>query len=291
MVVGKGTDETAAAFALGAMASPSLVARLTLGVVGDRFSTQPEPGAPVADPRTALITGGARGIGRAVGIALGAEGWRVAFCYRTSAADAEDTAAAIGAAGGEAMAVQADVSRPQMCAELVGDVERRWATIDALINCAGPYHRVPLMEESLEGWHEMFDHNLHPVFYLARLVAPAMQRRGWGRIITFSMVNAGQLVGQPQLTAHYIAKVGVLVLTRSLARVLAPSGITVNAVAPGFIDSGSMPAAELSRMTGAIPAGYVGAPEDAVAAVRFLLSEEARYVNGATIQVSGAWGV
>jgi 3-oxoacyl-[acyl-carrier protein] reductase len=118
-----------------------------------------------------------------------------------------------------------------------------------------------------------------------------MMERKWGRIICFSMANADQLIAQPQLTGHYIAKVGILVLARSLARVLAPYGVTVNAVSPGFIDSGSAPKEELATMAKRIPAGYVGELDDAVAVARFLLSEEARYVNGANIHLSGAWGI
>jgi 3-oxoacyl-[acyl-carrier protein] reductase len=173
----------------------------------------------------------------------------------------------------------------------VGRVEAEWKRIDALINCAGPYHRINLLEETVEGWHSMFDNNLHPVFYLSQAVIPGMIEHKWGRIICFSMANADQLIAQPQLTAHYIAKVGLLVLTRSLARVVAPHGITVNAISPGFIDSGSAPKEELNAMAKRIPAGYVGTLADAVSVVRFLLSDEARYINGANIHVSGAWGI
>ena len=137
----------------------------------------------------------------------------------------------------------------------------------------------------------MFDNNLHPVFYLSQAVASGMIERKWGRIVCFSMANADQLIAQPQLTAHYIAKVGLLVLARSLARLLAPHGITVNAISPGFVDSGSAPKEELASMAKKIPAGYVGTVEDAASAVRFLLSEEARYVSGANIHLSGAWGI
>jgi len=173
----------------------------------------------------------------------------------------------------------------------VQKVEAAWGRIDALINTAGPYHRINLLEESVEGWHEMFDNNLHPVFYLSRAVAPGMKQRGWGRIVNFSMANADQLVSQPNVTAHYISKAGILVLTRSLARLLAPHGITVNAISPGFIDSGSAPAAELAGMVKNIPAGYVGSVDDVVTAVNFLLSEEARYINGANLHLSGGWGI
>ena len=137
----------------------------------------------------------------------------------------------------------------------------------------------------------MFDNNLHPVFYLSRLVAPHMIERRWGRIVCFSMANADQAVAQPQITAHYIAKSGILILSRTLARLLAPHNITVNVVSPGFVSSGSAPEEELQKMVKHIPAGYIGEVGDAVSAVRFLLSDEARYGNGANLHLSGAWGV
>ena len=212
-------------------------------------------------------------------------------CYRKSAEQASEIIENAQKKGAKGLAIQCDVSDAKAAQEMVRQVEREWGRIDALINCAGPYHRVNLLEESLEGWHSMFDTNLHPAFYLSQAVAAGMIDRKWGRIICFSMANADQLIAQPQLTAHYIAKVGILVLTRTLARVLAPHGITVNAISPGFVDSGSAPKEELAAMAKRIPAGYVGTLEDAVSVARFLLSEEARYINGANIHLSGAWGI
>jgi 3-oxoacyl-[acyl-carrier protein] reductase len=241
--------------------------------------------------RVALITGGARGIGRAIALDLAAYGWSVAVCYRTSADEAAEVTEAAQKKGVKALALQADVSDPKTALDLARCIEREWGRIDALINSAGPYHRTPLLEETLEGWHSMFDNNLHPVFYLSQAVLPGMKERKWGRIISFTMSNAEQLVAQPQLTAHYISKVGLIVLMRSLARVAAPHGITANCVAPGFIDSGSAPKEELEAAAKRIPAGYIGSVDETAALVRFLLSDEARYINGANIQISGAWGV
>lgn len=241
--------------------------------------------------KVALITGGAKGIGRGIALDLAAQRWNVAICYRTSEAHAQETARAIIQRGGQALAVRSDVSDPAAARQLASQVEQTWGRIDALINAAGPYHRINLFDETVEGWREMFDGNLHPIFYLARAVAPGMKARKTGRIVTFSMANADHMISQPDVTAHYIAKAGVLILTRTLAKLLAPHGITVNAVSPGFIDSGSAPPEELAGMAKRIPAGYIGTVEDTVSAVRYLLSEEARYVNGANIQVSGAWGI
>ncbi len=242
--------------------------------------------APVA-----VITGGARGIGRAVALDLAAQKWRVAICYRTSETEAAETAREIAARGGEPLAVRCDVSDPTAAKNLILQVEQTWERIDALINCAGPYHRLNLLDETPAGWNEMFDHNLHPIFYLAHATAPGMKARKQGRIINFSMANADQMIAQPEVTAHYIAKAGVLILTRTLAKLLAPHGITVNAISPGFIDSGSAPPGDLAGMAKKIPAGYVGEVKDTVAAVKFLLSDEARYVTGTNIHVSGGWGI
>jgi 3-oxoacyl-[acyl-carrier protein] reductase len=241
--------------------------------------------------RVALITGGAKGIGRAIALELASPQWGIAVCYRTSTQEAQATADEVIAKGGQALAIRCDVSDPIACQELVRQVESAWGRIDALINCAGPYHRINLLEETAQGWQEMFGHNLHPIFYLSQAVSPGMKTRRWGRIITFSMANADQMVAQPEVTAHYIAKAGVLILTRTLAKLLAPHGITANAVSPGFIDSGSAPPEELGAMEKRIPAGYIGHVSDTVGAVRYLLSEDARYVNGTNIHVSGGWGV
>lgn len=240
--------------------------------------------------KVALITGGAKGIGRAIALDLASQQWSVAICYRTSAAAAEATGQEVVARGGQALVVQCDVSDPEAATQLVAQVDKQWGKIDVLINGAGPYHRVNLFDETTAGWREMFDGNLHPIFYLGQAVAPGMKAKKHGRIINFSMTNADQMVAQPDITAHYIAKAGVLILTRTLAKLLAPHGITVNAISPGFIDSGSAPPEELAGVVKRIPAGYIGSVADIVAAVRFLLSEDARYVNGANLQVSGGWG-
>jgi 3-oxoacyl-[acyl-carrier protein] reductase len=243
------------------------------------------------ESRVALITGGVRGIGRAVSVALAQRGWTVAVCYRANAAAAAEFEAKLRDVGARAVVLCADVSVPADAESLVRQVEDTCGRIDALVNCVGRYHRIHLMEESIDTWHSEFDNNLHPAFYLGRAVVPGMIRRKWGRIVNFSMVNADQHVGQPYVTAHYIAKIGVAVLTKSLAKIVAPHGITANIISPGFIDTGNIPPEEVARSIKGIPAGYMGTAEDAAGAVLYLLSDEARYINGANIQVSGAWGI
>jgi 3-oxoacyl-[acyl-carrier protein] reductase len=240
--------------------------------------------------RVALIPGGAKGIGQRIGLELAKRGWPVAVAYRTSREAAEDTVRQIEAAGAKGLAVAADVSVPADCERLVKSVVEWQGRVDALVNCAGPFHRVDLFSETPEGWREMFANNLDCLFFLARAVAPGMIERQWGRIIAFSMSNADRLVAQPQLTAHYLAKVGVLGLVRTLSKSLARHRITVNAISPGFIDSGSMGEEELKAVSRNIPAGYVGSTADTAGVALYLLSDEAGYVTGANIPVSGGWG-
>lgn len=245
----------------------------------------------MSDKRIALITGGARGIGRGVALDLAARGWRVAYCYRMSADDAEATKTAIEAAGGEARPMQYDVSDPEAVRAMIDEVVAAWGAPYAIVNCAGPYHRAKLLEETVEGWRSMFTNNLDPVFFTAKFGAPKMIEAGGGRIVSFAMASAERIAANTAVTAHFIAKSGVLQLSRALAKELAPHDITSNCVSPGFIDSKSAPAEELEKMTKRIPAGHVGTVDDTVAAVRFFLSDEARYITGANLQVAGGWGL
>jgi 3-oxoacyl-[acyl-carrier protein] reductase len=241
--------------------------------------------------RVALITGGSRGIGREIGLKLAARGWSVAIAYRRQAEVAAETRGAIEARGSEALAVQADVAQPEQCEALVAEVTAWSGRIDALVHAAGPYHRVSILHETPEGWREMLASNLDSFFYLSRLVAPGMIDRRWGRILAFGIANADRLQAQPRLTAYYLAKVGVLGLVRTLAKELAPHHVTVNAISPGFLNTGAMTPAERAARAAEIPAGHVGTPADAAHAALYLLSDEAAYVTGANLPVSGGWGL
>lgn len=229
--------------------------------------------------RHALIIGGARGIGYGIAARCLTDGWEVTVAGRRSRAEDLERRGAKW--------LPADVSDPVAAAKLIEDA----GPIDALVICSGPYHRVPLLQETAEGWRSMFTNNLDPVFFLAQAALPGMKERGYGRIVTFSMANADKLQANPFVAAHYIAKVGVLALTRTLAKAGGRWGITANTISPGFVDSGSATPAELESMIKHIPAKRIGTVDEAVAAAAFLLSEEASYVNGANIVVSGGWGV
>jgi 3-oxoacyl-[acyl-carrier protein] reductase len=245
----------------------------------------------VTPDRVALVTGATRGIARGIALDLANRGWAVAITYRTDARAAEATRAAIEVAGAPALAFRADLGDAAEARALVARVETAWGRLDALVHGAGPYHAGPLLGETPERWRETFRQNLDPLLFLAQAAAPGMEARRWGRILGLGLATADRLAAQPNVTAYYIAKAGLLVLVRSLAKVLAPHGITVNAVSPGILETPGYPRPDLDALLSRIPAGHLGQVDDVVAAARFLLSDEARYVTGTNIHVSGGWGL
>ena len=237
------------------------------------------------------MTGATRGIARGIALDLAQQGWAVAISFRTDARAAEVTRAGIEAAGTPALAIRADLGEADEARALVALVEAAWGRVDALVHGAGPYHDGPILEETPERWRETFRQNLDPLLFLAQAAAPGMQARRWGRILGLGLATADRLAAQPNVTAYYTAKAGLLVLVRSLAKVLASHGITVNAVSPGILETEGRPRPDLDALLPRIPAGHLGRVDDVVAAARFLLSDDARYVTGANIHVSGGWGL
>ena len=209
--------------------------------------------------RVALVTGATRGIARGIALDLASQGWAVAVSFRTDARAAEATRAAIEAAGAPALALRADLGEAAEVRALVARVETAWGRLDALVHGAGPYHDGPLLEETPERWREAFRQNLDPLLFLAQAAAPGMQARRWGRILGLGLATADRLAAQPNVTAYYIAKAGLLVLVRSLAKVLAPHGITVNAVSPGILETeGTSPARPRRLAASGFPRGTSG---------------------------------
>lgn len=238
--------------------------------------------------RTAVVTGGSRGIGRAVCLELARGGANVALCYAGNETAAQETAAAIEALGAKALAVRCDVSDAAQAESLVSQAVEAFGTVDILVNNAGITRDSLLMRMPEADFDAVISANLKGAFLCMKAVARLMIRRKYGRIVNLSSVvglrgNAGQV--------NYAAsKAGVIGMTKSLAKELASKGVTVNAVAPGFIET-DMTAAmqEAARMAvqASIPMGRPGAAEDVAHAVAFLASEEAAYITGQVLAVDG----
>ncbi len=233
----------------------------------------------------ALVTGSARGIGRGIVLALAEQGYDVAVHYRRSAEEAEAVRRRAEELGARAVALQADVTDLDQAAGLVARAHELVGPLAVLVNNVGNYVLRPLEELSWEEWEDMLASNLSSTFATCRAALPLMRAQGGGRIVNIGYAGAHHLVARPRLVAYAIAKTGVVLLTKAIAKAEAASGITANVVAPGVIEnSRSQPLAQ-------IPAGRVGRIEEVAAAVCWLCSPQAAYVTGQVIEVAGGWNL
>ena len=240
----------------------------------------------------ALVTGGSRGIGRAVCVELARRGAAVAVNYGGSAAAAEETVALCRALGVEAEAFQADVSHPAACDALVAAVKERFGRLDILVNNAGISRDGLLMTAKEEDFAKTLDVNLKGAYFCTRAAAKVMLRQKYGRIVCLSSVVG--LRGNPGQTAYAASKAGVLGLVKAAAKELAGRDITVNAVAPGYIETdmtAALPGKAREAMLGTIPKGRPGAPEEVARAVAFFAAKESAYITGQVLCVDGGMAV
>ena len=238
------------------------------------------------DGQTALVTGASRGIGRAVALALAAEGAEVVVNYASSPEAAEAVVAEIQAKGGSAYALKADVSDEASVDDLIKTVLKRSERIDVLVNNAGITRDGLLMRMKTEDLQAVINLNLTGVFFCTRAVARPMLKQRSGRIINITSVVG--LMGNAGQANYAAAKAGVVGLTRSSAKEMASRGITVNAVAPGFIATDMTKDLEADAILSAIPLGRFGSPDQVAGAVRFLAADPAAaYITGQVLQVDG----
>lgn len=236
--------------------------------------------------RAALVTGSAKGVGRALVLALAEDGFDVAVHYRRSRSEALAVADEARKFGVNAVTLAGDVTVEEEARSLVDDAHAIFGRLDVLINNVGDYHNGPLYEMSSEKWHEILASNLHSTFYTCQRALPYLRAAPDGaRIVNLGYAGAEVLKARPNIAAYAVAKSGVILYSRSLALAEAANGVTVNVVSPGVLEnSDTKPLREL-------PMGRTGKLTELVAAVRYLLSEDAAYTTGITVEVSGGWNL
>lgn len=243
--------------------------------------------ATLLQDKVAIVTGASRGIGRAVALALAAAGAKVVVNYTSSSGAADEVVAQIAGSGRDAIALQADVSKPDQVEALISATMEKWGRVDVLVNNAGITRDTLLLRMKLEDWQAVIDLNLTGVFLCTRAVSKIMLKQRSGRIVNIASV-AGQM-GNPGQANYSAAKAGVIGFTKTVAKELASRGITVNAVAPGFIATDmtdDLPNQE--EILKFIPLGRFGQAEDVAGLVRFLAADPAAaYITGQTLNVDG----
>jgi len=237
--------------------------------------------------RTAFISGAARGLARGIAIDLACGGHRVAFTYRPAGTSPDATLAAIRARGGDAVAIAADHAEPGETERSIGIARAQLGAIDVLVHAVGPIVVKRFARSTIAEFHAMIAGNLGSAVEAAFAVLPDMRARGFGRLVFFGMNGSHATVPARGMSLYSAAKAGVVSFARTLALEEAERGITVNVIEPGDIREKEVDRRGAAAIPANNPTGHAGSWEDVAFAVRFLVSEEANFVNGQTIGVSG----
>jgi len=238
--------------------------------------------------KVAIVTGGSRGIGRAIALRLGQEGAKVAINYSRSDHDAEETKEKLSQFGIDYLVFKGSVADQEFVKEMVSEVKRKWKRIDTLVNNAGIIRDRPLLLMPEKDWDDVLNTNLKSMYYTSKAVLSTMIAQRWGRIINISSLTA--IAGRETQTNYGAAKAGVIGFTKSLAREIGQYSILVNAIVAGLIDTQmtkKLPREIMAQLKPLIPLGRFGRPEEVADVVLFLSSDLCSYITGAVLNVSG----
>ncbi|MEL7036421.1 MAG: bifunctional dihydropteridine reductase/dihydrofolate reductase TmpR [Cyanobacteria bacterium J06592_8] len=235
----------------------------------------------------ALVTGSAKGLGRAIALDLASKGFNVAFHYNRSEDAAKQACEEARTYGVKAIALQADVTNSDQAKSLVENAADRLGGLSVLVNNVGNYSQEENITSkvSIQDWHDILDSNLNATFYVTREAIPHLQKAGSGRIVNFACASAQNLMARRINTPYIIAKTGIIIYTKSLAKELIPDKITANLIAPGIAENSF----DVEEITPTLPLKRPATLQEIVGAAWFFISPEAEYITGQVLEVSGGW--
>jgi 3-oxoacyl-[acyl-carrier protein] reductase len=237
--------------------------------------------------KVALVTGSSRGIGRAIALKLAEEGCSVGINYLSNSWAADQVVEQIRNMERKAVSLQCDVSNFADSEEMIKKAKSEFGRMDILVNNVGPFLYKTIFDTTIGEWHQIMNSNLNSVFYCCKAVIPIMREQGYGVIINIGAPNAERTQGYLRTCTYAVAKTGVVVFSKSLAKQEAKNGIRINVVNPGFIETEAYTEEMKKEMTQNVPVKRLGKPEDVANAVVFLASDEASYITGSVLNVHG----
>jgi len=241
----------------------------------------------MADERVAIVTGSGKGIGRGIAKRLAADGITVVVNYQKDAAAAQEALTAVHATAPRSVSIQADVATPEGAKQLIDQTVATFGRLDIVVNNAGPFLVKSVFDTEVDEWRRVLDSNLSSAFYCMKFALATMRAQKSGNIVNIGSLNVETTRGAPTTAAYNAAKTGLVVLTKSVARSEARYGIRCNLVNPGYIETYAMSDSDRRELPSLVPLGLLGSAEDIAEAVVFFVSDKARYITGAVLNVHG----